>query len=530
MGEVLENGSTGLSKRGVFAGVFLASFLLLTASLANYLVYDKYPLLRLEVAAAVFWLGSACALLSLLYISTGLWTRRLMDALLVAFVADINIEHTTWPLVAGGGYFLLSWFLREAPHKLLAIFGGFVLVSSLLGLGESKAWLTETKTAGKGPPVQTDRPAIVHVLLDEHVGIEGFHKTESGVQTSAKLREFYLANNFHVYGKAYSQHLDTVNAIPHILNFGTKAADTASRKGAVVGRTAYFDRLVDSGYDLAIYQSDYADFCDGYSDARCITYAHGSLQPLLEQPMTVPERTTLIMAKFIGMSQGVGELGRRVPLLDQMAAHFGLRGPTSLIRLQATGTVPALRVFDGMAADLENARGGQAYFSHALFPHYPYTVTADCSPKPMSDWKRSKEPIPFIERTNAYDEQALCAARQIEKLLAALERSPARDNFVMIVHGDHGSRLTSLNPTYERRGTFKNADLVAGFSTLFAVRVPGERGAYSDTMVNAAGILKAVSDADFAASPKLLTDPQPYIFIADEDWKPRAKEPMPSQW
>jgi hypothetical protein len=148
----------------------------------------------------------------------------------------------------------------------------------------------------------------------------------------------------------------------------------------------------------------------------------------------------------------------------------------------------------------------------------------------MSEWKRRKDLIPMIDRTDAYDEQALCAARKIEGLLAALKKSPVADNFVMIIHGDHGSRITMLDPIYERREEVREPDLIAGFSTLFVVRVPGGRGAYSNSIVNVDALLQALTQDQFRQAPRALTNSQPYIFIDDRDWKPRTTVPMPSNW
>jgi hypothetical protein len=518
------------SKAERFKWVFLASYALLAASLVNYLVYDKYPLLRFDTAGAFLILAAICAVFSLAYANVGLWIRRAMDALLIVFVVDINIEGDIWPVVTAFAYFLITWRLKDALHRLIAIFGGFLFISSLIGMGQSKDWLSEREAAQKVAANVSQGPAVVHVLLDEHIGIAGFHKSPSGMRTAAKLRDFYVGNGFALYGNAYSRHMHTVNAVPHILNFGQKAAQDANRRGATIGNTVYFDSLIRMGYGLSIYQSDFADYCGGYPSARCVTYSNSSLQPLLDYDLTGLERTTLLLAKFIGMSQGLDYVVRQFPFVDRWAARIGMRGVNGFIRLKETGTIPAIRMFDILARDVAKAQPGQAYFLHALFPHYPYTANADCSPKPMSEWKRRKDRIPMIERADAYDEQALCSARKIDMLLAALKKSPAADNFVMIVHGDHGSRITILDPIYERQREIQERDLVASFSTLFAVRVPGGQGAYSNSMVNADALLQAFTQDEFRKAPAALTNSQPYIFIDDRDWKPRAKVPMPTNW
>lgn len=526
----MEQKSVKSSKTAIFISVFAASYTLMAASLANYLVYDKYPLLRLDTALAFLILGAIAAAISGVYAVLGVWFQKLLFAVLTALVVDINTDGSIWPIAAAAIFIMVTFRAKEVPHKLFAIFGGFFLVSSLIGLGQSKAWLTETNPLKKAANAATNRPAIIHVLLDEHIGIEGFHKSPSGIQTAAKLRAFYADNDFTLYGKAYSQHMHTVNAVPHILNFGEKSAQDANRQGATIGKSAYFDRLTAMGYRLSIYQSDFADFCSGYESARCVTYSNSSLQPLQDYKLDRLDRTTLILSKFFGLSQGLDYVVRQFPFIDRWAASIGMRGLNGFIRLKETGTIPALKMLDRLAQDVKTAQPGQAYFIHALFPHYPYTTTADCSPKSMANWKRRKDRIEMVQRANAYDEQAQCAAKKVQSILAALDRSPVADNFVMIVHGDHGSRLTILDPIYERRAEIQHPDLVASFSTLFAVRLPGVKGSYSSSMVNADQLLKELTESQFRETPTALTNSQPYIFIDDRDWKPRAKIPMPSNW
>jgi hypothetical protein len=165
---------------------FLASFLLLAASLVNFLMYDKYPMLRPEIFAAFLALALFCALMAFIYARVGIWGRRLLDVLLIAFVIDLNVDSGWWPVLGACAYFLISLRLKEAPHQFLAIFGGFVMISSMIGIGERQPWLSETKPAQKDGTVASNRPAIIHILLDEHIGVGGFHKTESGMRTAAQ--------------------------------------------------------------------------------------------------------------------------------------------------------------------------------------------------------------------------------------------------------------------------------------------------------------------------------------------------------
>jgi hypothetical protein len=149
----------------------------------------------------------------------------------------------------------------------------FVILTSLVGLGETRPFETVSR---KGQPfVASDRPAILHLILDEHIGIEGIAKTNAAaIRESAEIKRAYLAMGFRVYGRAYSRHLHTVNAIPSILNFGQPPSSLTSggRHGVRVGPNSYFRALERMGYRTKILQSNFADFCEDSKYETCTTY------------------------------------------------------------------------------------------------------------------------------------------------------------------------------------------------------------------------------------------------------------------
>jgi hypothetical protein len=52
------------------------------------------------------------------------------------------------------------------------------------------------------------------------------------------------------------------------------------------------------------------------------------------------------------------------------------------------------------------------------------------------------------------------------------------DDSIIILHGDHGSRIDMNDPTPKNQHALTNQDLVDGFSTLFATKIPGKLGGY----------------------------------------------------
>jgi H+/Cl- antiporter ClcA len=108
------------SRTANFLGVFLASYILLAASLTNYLIYDRYPLLRLDTALSFLILGAVVALISGFYASLNIWVQKLLFALLIALVIDINTDGVIWPVAAAAIFLVFTVHAKEVPHQLFA--------------------------------------------------------------------------------------------------------------------------------------------------------------------------------------------------------------------------------------------------------------------------------------------------------------------------------------------------------------------------------------------------------------------------
>jgi hypothetical protein len=319
-----------------------------------------------------------------------------------------------------------------------------------------------------------------------------------------------------------------VNSIPEILNFGEKLAQSASKRGVKVGPTKYLQSIVDQGYRLTIFQSEFADYCTGARFYECITYNSASLRPTLALPIRAPERAALIGLKFLALSdilQGFSggwnigalmlrRLGWPVPLYDPNVAY--------------SSSVGSLEAMDVLSKRLRSARSGDAFFVHLLFPHFPYVVNRDCSYLPWTTWVGLDSPKDVRQR--AYDEQVRCGMRMVESELAALGQSPAGANTVIILHGDHGSRIVDVHPNAENMGKIANADMIAGFSTLFAIRAPGVRPGYFVERQPIVPLLRDFAASGFHAAPQPNPPRQHMVYLANRDWKPVRRVPLPASW
>jgi hypothetical protein len=125
------------------------------------------------------------------------------------------------------------------------------------------------------------------------------------------------------------------------------------------------------------------------------------------------------------------------------------------------------------AQKLEN---GEVLFAHLLMPHHPYVFDAECGvspnlyrrlnmadeslPGPESNTTRGRE-----QRWQLYLDQAVCMQRRIAELMAVLESTPNGRRASVIIHGDHGARITTLYPFVQFVERLSNEQLRDSYET-----------------------------------------------------------------
>jgi arylsulfatase A-like enzyme len=167
---------------------------------------------------------------------------------------------------------------------------------------------------------------------------------------------------------------------------------------------------------------------------------------------------------------------------------------------------------------------------HAMLPHFPYVTNRNCTVKPVSQWRRRTERRSLNERQEAYYDQLHCSMRYIDRIVAALKESPAGGNAIIIVHGDHGSRIVNADPIAERRGLIENDEMISGFSTLFAVHLPDQKPRNHAGFAAAPNILHSLVKHEFKSAPDLPSETRPSVVLDDMTWKPIRPMDLPTDW
>ena len=253
--------------------------------------------------------------------------------------------------------------------------------------------------------------------------------------------------------------------------------------------------------------------------------------PTLAAPLAIGDRSQVIGAKYL-MSSNLALSAARYWNRAAKRITAGEWTPPQ-IKVRMTGrssAVASLVAFDQLTDRLKRARSGEAYIAHLLVPHYPYVVREDCSYLPPNKWMGRKSSVSIDQRRRAYFDQIRCVTRKVDAALAALARSPTGANSIVIIHGDHGSRITNTDPSERYAGQFDDRDVVAGFSTLFAVRSPGIEAGYSSDHARVAELLRDFVARDFRSAPADKSREPDSVYLDDRKWKPTRQLRLPADW
>jgi hypothetical protein len=371
---------------------------------------------------------------------------------------------------------------------------GVILLSTL-------ALPVETIPFGQAarPPPQPNPalPPVVHLVLDEQIAIEGLPaEVPGGAELRRDLAELYQGHGFAVFGRAFSHYSISIASIANLMNGTAKPRlytyMTRSKDTFGLTKNLWFQDLSERGYSIRIYQSSYLDFC---SDAKanidyCYTYPADSIRSLLDTGLGLPQRVRLML---------VGNFNRAMIFryvragyhvyLTPFLARLGLRLPADLLVKPTLFAPPSLPLIDRISADIAATPGGVAVFAHLLIPHHAYLFDTNCRLRPeIGSWGLRLDPAavrnadpPSAPRTQTYRryfEQVRCTHGRVTALLQRMDDAGLLDRATVIIHGDHGSRISLVRAVDKNAGRLSDLDLVDNYATFLAIRKPGLGAGY----------------------------------------------------
>jgi hypothetical protein len=392
------------------------------------------------------------------------------------------------------GSVYLLWRHPAITARLGSVMAITVLGTSLLTPPDSN--VTEAGQARRA----TSGRLLIHIILDEHLGIAGLQSQPADLDVASEVRGTFERSGFRVFGGAYSQEMWTLKSISRLFNPTTGSNAVAATTGPFeyeLTTNEYFDRLVRDGYALHVLQSVYFNFCPSSVAAVCHSLDHRKLGTEEFERLPVARRIEIMGALFAAQSETWARGSRLLGIS---------LGPTAGVELSPMGAIDTL---DRLAARVSRATAGEAYFAHVGAPHAPYAYDRECRIRPIAEWLGRTDDTLLRPRINTaagrlvryklYIDQVRCVGRRVEQIVAAVPADLARDA-VIIVQGDHGSRITEHNPDQPLSHI---SDFVDVYSTLFAVRAPGIRPGYQPDQVSLSCIFQGLLSVGFSRSPEL---------------------------
>ncbi len=480
----------------------LAPALVLLAPFVSFVKYHGYSLFRPEILLGLLLLGTLGVVSGLAIHIRERTIRPLVIAGLVVLFVDVQYDlfkplFQSVPARAGlalgifAATLVCGRLLGANLTKVVAAVFGTVLVSTLVLPVESG--LGAEAGRPEKPVPSRELPVVVHLILDEHIGIGGLpDEIPEARALEERLTSFYERNGFYLYPGAYSQYVDTYLSIGHVLNLAPTFDPTVARLSRSWGfefelrRNDYLAEMHRRGYRIRVYQPDYLNLCpEGLESlAFCHTYVASRLEPIQTMPLLLVDKARIVAGMYLERFTSYKAIRLAYARLKERVLDQDLRLPDwswERIWIHPIGSVQAV---ERLKRDLADASPGELFLAHLLLPHHLFLYDSSCNVRPdVTEWvsvgdedKRHQvrnTPDARVDRYRLYLEQVECTTAKIGEILDVLRANGTLDEAVVIVHGDHGSRISFINPFASNRERLVDSDFRDAFSTLFAIRAPG---------------------------------------------------------
>ncbi len=423
--------------------------------------------------------------------------------------------------------FQFEWFSDLTAYAVsLSILAAFWLVRAHLPFILSAIFLTILAAIGVIPPtdpyvereISLDKgpdqieaevgrgqqwPTVVHLVLDEYAGIQGLPTdVAGGAELREQQRAFFTSYGFKLFGNAISEYASSKSSISGILNFTAGEHPEVRYHGKrpyILKGSKYFELLHESGYRIHVYQSTYMDFCTDLSSLidRCYIFRYDGTDWLKTASLDHLDKFKALLGVYLSLSEIFESVWKLYIRTRDFLSQSGIDLPLLMDWDGRTGPINSMSTFDLLIDDIVQSPPGTVYFAHLLMPHGPYVFDAGCQLRPgVLKWRKNS-PLHRKENTQSsralryrlYFDQVRCTTRRLQELFERMKSAGLFADALIIVHGDHGSRIFRVATRAKNKDRLARQDLLDGFSTLFAVRSPAVDGGLSERIRPVSGLL-----------------------------------------
>jgi hypothetical protein len=529
----------------------LAPALLILTPFINLITYNRYSYAAPEIWICLAGLAAVGLLFGLAGMVGGWPTRAVLTAGLLVLFVDVQFDwfnpSNAWPEFRVIGVFLLALLLAWAMRKHLsrivtAVFATMLVVTVVLSEVQDVVFPVPPAAAVNDPkPQSRPVPIFVHLILDEYIGIEGIPAgVPHGKQMRTFLRDFFEKYGFRLFGRAYSRYASTYNSLPNIVNFSSESVDGALTSGTrpyVLTKNEYFENLYQAGYRIHVYQSDYMDFCGAVIEyiAQCNNNSITGIKAIEGLNVTLAEKVDLIYHIYARLSTLQRVIGEHYKRVREGLRSSGWILPEWWFKDARLGPVPSMPLFDRITADVARSSPGDMFFVYFGVPHFPYVYDNMCNVYPSANWERPvNQDSPKLNdrqsrarRYGRYLEQVGCLHRKLDAMFQAWQKAGIFDRLMIVMHGDHGSKILEHRAVAENEEKLSRADYIDTFSTLFAVKKPGVPAGYDRRIAAVQELLGEVVGRQ-AGDDHTRSKQIPYVFLTGDPGKPMLRQPLPA--
>lgn len=529
---------------------FLAPAFLILTPFISFVTHNDYSYAAPEIWICLAGLAAIALLFGLAGIFGGWPARVVLTAGLLVLWADLQFNwldgSRPWPELRVISVFLLALILSFAMRRHLsrvvtAVFATMLVSTVVLGYIDRGASMDSGHAAvpETDPPAHPQLPILVHLILDEHIGVQGIpDDVPHGREMRDFVRDFFQRYGFRVFARAYSHYANTHNSLANLVNFSSEPIDGALTSGDhphVLVQNKYFELLGRSGYKVHVRQSDYMDFCTAAKEyiVECANREITGVKTLESWDVPVFDKVELIYRRFADLSVLKAASETRYMRMREAWRSLGWELPEWWLKEGRLGPITDVALFDDVTADVVRASPGDMFFVYLAMPHFPYVFDAMCDLRPVGEWEWSRNPGPMppndsesrARRYGLYLEQMRCLYRKLDAMFQAWQQAAIFDRLVIIVHGDHGSKINQFPPSAENQQKLSHDDYVDAFSTLFAIKGPRHPRGYDLRIASIEQLLGEViggptGDDQMRAGP--------YVFLSGGLAQPMLRQPLPA--
>jgi hypothetical protein len=349
---------------------------------------------------------------------------------------------------------LIAWIVREKLSELLVVFFSVLLLSVIFiepdnNISTYDLGNKDVQAMNMGINLDKKLPNYVHIILDQHIGIDGMLvNTEERKTYVDSLVQRYLSYDFNVYSGAFNLFNQTNHSIPSILNFNLEPKSYLIHGKDYMGNdnrmisNKLFNLLKNQGYKLNVYETDFINMCDNAKVTinKCVRYSAGLL---FNQDETLRNKILITL----------NEIATRYRIVSAWnALHFSRIGnmlnmpfwSLSVPKGDRFGT-SSLKILKQLGTDITKSSGGEAFIAHILLPHDPYIFDSKCNIVVPHGGKYKKE-------YKTYLSQLICTQEKVFELVELIKRNNLLNDTTIVIHSDHGSNLSKKNDmNYDKR-------------------------------------------------------------------------------